>query len=193
MTTTSTGPWWSGATIGSLALRILRRHPDRVALSWDGGSLTYAAAAELIGRFQAVLAARGLARGERVGLLAANNTEAWCAGIAVQAGGMTASWLHPMGSLDDQLFQLADLDAAACLVDVRTHAARAAELAERAGDVPVLGLGGPDVGPDLLAQAHVGGSATARDIARPEDIAQIYYTGGTTGRPKGVMRRHGAT
>jgi fatty-acyl-CoA synthase len=173
MTTTPAGPW-SGATIGSLALRILRRHPDRVAFSWDRGSLTYAEAAALIGRFQAVLAGRGLTRGARIGLLAANNAEAWCAGIAVQASGMTASWLHPLGSLDDQLYQLADLGAAACLVDTRSHGTRAAELAQRAGDVPVLGLGPSDVGPDLLARARAAGPATARDTARPEDVAQVY-------------------
>jgi fatty-acyl-CoA synthase len=191
--TPPTGPLWSGTTVGSLVLRTLRRYPDRAAFVSDTGTLTYAGAVELIGRMQAALAARGLRRGDRVGLLAANSAEAWCAGMAVQASGMATSWLHPMGSLDDQLHQLADLDAAACIVDATRYSARGGELAAGAGDLPVLGLGpapaGADFGPDLLTAA---GTGTARDVARAEDIALVNYTGGTTGRPKGVMRRHPA-
>ncbi|MEN3299284.1 AMP-binding protein [Pseudonocardia sp.] len=182
----------SGATMGSLVLRTLRRYPDRTAFVSATGSLSYAATADLIGRFQHVLAAHGLVRGMRVGLLAGNSAEAWCAGMAVQASGMATSWLHPMGSVEDQLYQLADLDAAACIVDAHGHAGRGAALAEGAGGLPVLGLGPSDFGPDLLAEAAAAGAVTARDLARPEDIALVNYTGGTTGRPKGVMRRHPA-
>jgi fatty-acyl-CoA synthase len=191
--TPRTGPLWSGATVGSLVLRTLRRYPDRPAFVSDAATLTYAGATALIGRLQAALAARGLRRGDRVGLLAGNSAEAWCAGMAVQASGMATSWLHPMGSLDDQLYQLADLDAAACIVDATRYSARGGELAAGSGDVPVLGLGpapaGADFGPDLLASSE---AATAHDVARPEDVALVNYTGGTTGRPKGVMRRHPA-
>src|SRR4051812_13700398 len=114
--TGSPPPLWAGTTVGTLVLRALRRYPDRVAFASDTGALTYAAATELIGRIQRVLADRGFRRGDRIGLLAGNSPEAWCAGIAVQASGMATSWLHPLGSVEDQLYQLADLDAAACLV-----------------------------------------------------------------------------
>jgi fatty-acyl-CoA synthase len=194
--TPRTGPLWSGATVGSLVLRTLRRYPGRAAFVSDTGTLTYAGATELIGRLQAALAARGLRRGDRVGLLAGNSAEAWCAGMAVQASGMATSWLHPMGSLEDQLYQLADLDAAACIVDATRYSGRGAELAAGSADVPVFGLGaapaGAGFGPDVLAEAVAVGAATAHDAARPEDVALVNYTGGTTGRPKGVMRRHPA-
>lgn len=188
----STVPITAGATMGSLVLRALRRYPDRIAFTGAHGSLTYAAAADLIGRIQHVLHARGLRRGERVGLLAGNTAEAWCAGVAAQASGLATSWLHPMASVEDHLYQLADLGAAACVVDARGHAARGTEIAGGAGDLPVFGLGSSEFGPDLLAEAAAAGAAAPRDLARPDDIALVNYTGGTTGRPKGVMRRHGA-
>ncbi|GAA5164453.1 AMP-binding protein [Pseudonocardia eucalypti] len=184
------GPLWPGPTIGTLTLRALRRYPDRIAFAEDSGQLSYGGAAELIGRFQRVLEARGLRRGDRVGLLAGNTAQAWCAGMAVQASGMATSWLHPLGSVDDQLYQLADLGAAACIVDADRFPERTGVLAEKAGDVPVLGLGGGGVAvPDLMAEVEKAGAATACDLAQPDDIGLVNYTGGTTGRPKGVLRR----
>ena len=52
-----------GPTVGGQALRRrLARYPDRVAFVSGSGSLTYAAALDLIGRFQAVFASKGLGR-----------------------------------------------------------------------------------------------------------------------------------
>ncbi|MGU3587214.1 AMP-binding protein [Rhodococcus sp. C26F] len=179
-----------GPTAGTLVLRVLRRYPNRIAFTDATKQLSYAGAADLIGRFQHVLSAHGLRRGDRVAFLSGNSAEAWCLSVAAHASGMVVSWLHPMGSLPDHLFQLADLDAAACIVDLTRHVERAHQLAEQAGDVPVFGFGSTDVGPDLLAEAGKVGATSAHDLARPEDIAIINYTGGTTGRPKGAVRRH---
>jgi fatty-acyl-CoA synthase len=173
-------------------LRTLRRYPDRVAFTSDASWLTYAGALDLIGGVQCVLAAHGLRGGDRIGLLAGNSAEAWCAGTAVHLNGMANSYLHPRGSVEDQLYQLADLDAAACVVDARWHGERGGALAERCGDVPVLGLGPSEFGPDLLAEAAAVGAGRPHDLAHPQDVADVRYTGGTTGRPKGAMRRHPA-
>ena len=186
------GSLWTSPTFGSLVLRALRRYPERVAFTSDTGRLTYAGALDLIGRLQHVLAAQGLSRGDRIGLLAGNSAEAWCAGTAVHLNGMATSYLHPMSSVEDQLYQLADLDAAACVVDARRHGDRGGALAERCGDVSVLALGPSEFGPDLLAETAAVGAGRPHDLARPDDIAEVRYTGGTTGRPKGAMRRHPA-
>ena len=72
-------------TVGATALRALRRHPDRVAFSWEGGQMRYGAAVELIGRIQQVLARRGIRKGDRVAILSGNKAEAWCTVVAAWA------------------------------------------------------------------------------------------------------------
>jgi fatty-acyl-CoA synthase len=183
-----------GPTVGEVTMRALRRFPDRTAFSWDGGSLSYAGALELIGRIQRVYAERGLRRGQRIAVLTGNRAEAWCAAVAAQASGLVLSWLHPLGSLPDQLFQLEDLDAAAVVVDAAQHAQRGAELAEAlgSGGPVVLAVGPAEFAPDLLAAAVNGAAARARDVADAADVVAISYTGGTTGRSKGALRRHPA-
>ena len=182
----------SGPTVGAVILRALRRFPERTAFSWDGGTLRYAGAADLIGRIQRVYAEHGLRRGQRIAVLTSNRAESWCAAVAAQASGLVLSWLHPLGSLPDQLFQLADLDAAAVVVDAGRFATRGAELAEALAAPLVLAVGPADFGPDLIAAAERVGASTPLDVANPHDVVAISYTGGTTGRSKGALRRHAA-
>ncbi|WP_137725702.1 AMP-binding protein [Prescottella subtropica] len=179
----------SGPTLGAVTARALRRFPDRVAFSWDGGQLTYRGTLDLIGRLQGALATAGMQRGRTLALLGGNRAEIWCAGAAATALGMASTWLHPLGSIDDQLFQLTDSDAAGVVVDERTFAARGEELASRCAalGIPVFALERCRFAPALLDGA---GAASFTDLADPGDVANIGYTGGTTGRPKGAVRRH---
>ena len=113
----------------TMILRALVRFPDRTAFAWDGGSLTYRATLDLIGRLQAAMAAAGLAKGQTVAFLSANSAETWCAGVAASGLGLVTTWLHPLGALDDHLDVLEDAGASALIVDPKTHAQRGGELA----------------------------------------------------------------
>lgn len=187
-----TAPHAGGPTTGAATLRALRRHPERIAFQWPGGALTYAATAELIGRMQAVLIAGGLRRGDRVALLGANRAELWCAMTAAQLCGAAATALHPRGGLADHLWQLDDAGVDTVVIDPQAFGERGGEIAA-AGGRRVLTLGPAPYGADLLAAAQAAGSVTAQDLARQDDVASLNYTGGTTGRPKGVLRRHRAS
>lgn len=178
----------AGPTVGELALRVLRREPNRVAFAWPGGELTRAGALDLIGRYQRVFDANGLRRGSRAALLSANRAQAWCAAVAAQVCGMTTTWLHPLASSTDQRWQLNNAEIDVLIVDELHHAVRGGELADAVAQVWSLGPS-PDFR-DLTTAATGVGSATPHDVADPRDIAAISYTGGTTGVPKGVMRRH---
>jgi fatty-acyl-CoA synthase len=178
-------------TVGSQTLRALARYPDRIAFSWPGGSLSYRATTDLIGRMQSVFMGLNARPGTRVSLLTSNRAETWCASIAAQLCRFAISSLHPMGSLQDQIDQIEDAGSEILIVDAAAFAARGAELAGKAqGLLHVFTIGRADVGIDLLAAAEAGGSATARDYALPDDDAVLNYTGGTTGKSKGALRQH---
>ena len=184
-------PLYTFPTVCGQTLRALARYPSRTAFSWPGGSLTYRGATDLIGRMQAVFMKLGLPPGARVAFLTANRADTWCAGVAAQLSRLALTWLHPLGSLDDQLFQLEDSEAEMLVIDANAFRDRGGELAEKVqGVMTVFTLGPANYGIDLLATIEEAGHATARCFARADDFATLNYTGGTTGKSKGALRYH---
>jgi fatty-acyl-CoA synthase len=184
-------PLYAFPTVCGQTLRALARYPSRVAFSWPGGSITYAGSTELIGRIQKVFMQLGLPPGARVAFLTANRADSWCAGVAAQLSRLSVTWLHPLGSLDDQLFQLEDSESQMLVVDADTFRDRGGDLAARASNLKtVFTLGPANYGVDLLAAVEGAGTATPRCFAGPDDIAILNYTGGTTGKSKGALRYH---
>ena len=184
-------PLYAFPAVCEQTLRALARYPSRKAFSWAGGSMTYRAATDMIGRMQGVFAKLGFAPGTRVALLTANRADAWCAGAAAGLARLATTALHPLGSLDDQLFQLEDSEAEMLIVDAVTFRDRGGELAARAkGLKMVYTLGPAGYGADLLQAVEAAGHATARNFAGPGDLAGLSYTGGTTGKSKGALRYH---
>jgi fatty-acyl-CoA synthase len=176
----------------SLALAALRRYPERVAFQSDGGQLRYGEAVSLIGRFQAALHRHGIQPGTRVALLSANRADMWCAAMAAQGLGAATSWLHPMGSLDAHCFQIEDADVAAVIIDAANYGHRAGEIAARLPDTRILTLGSADAGIDMMALAQRAAENDPVDLSSACAMATLSYTGGTTGRPKGVAKSGGA-
>ncbi|MCS3453117.1 MULTISPECIES: AMP-binding protein [Bradyrhizobium] len=184
-------PLYAFPAVCEQTLRALARYPSRTAFAWPGGSLSYQGATDLIGRMQSVFMRLGFAPGTRVALLTANRADSWCAGVAAQLSRLAITWLHPLGSLDDQLFQIEDSEAQMLIVDGITFRDRGGELATKAqGLKTVFTLGPADYGADLLQVAEDAGSASAKSFAREDDISTLNYTGGTTGKSKGALRYH---
>ena len=184
-------PLYAFPTVCGQTLRALARYPSRVAFSWPGGSITYRGAADLIGRMQKVFIQQGLTPGARVAFLTANRADTWCAGVAAQLSRLAITWLHPLGSLEDQLFQIEDSDAEMLVVDADTFRDRGGDLATKASGVKTaFTLGPANYGVDLLAAVDAAGAATPRCFAGPDDVATLNYTGGTTGKSKGALRTH---
>ena len=151
-------------------LRALARYPQRTAFSWSGGSLSYGGAGDLIGRIQKVFMQLGLQPGSRVALLSANRADSWCSGVAAQLARLSVTSLHPLGSLDDQSFQLEDSETQVLVVDADTFRDRGGDLAARASNLKhVFTLGPASYGTDLLAAVEAAGNASPRNFARSEE------------------------
>jgi fatty-acyl-CoA synthase len=178
----------SGPGTATQALRALCRHPERVAFATADAKLTYRAALDLIGRIQRVMVDDGVRPGQRVAILSANRAESWCVSIAANASRLSITWLHPLGSLADQIEQIEDGECGVLVVDADNFRERGGELARAQGLERVYTLGHADFGQDLLATAARVGASKARNCAASTDIAVLNYTGGTTGKPKGALR-----
>lgn len=127
-----------------------------------------------------------------VALLGGNRAEAWCAGAAALASGLAVTWLHPLGSVADQLHQLQDSGARLLVIDETRFAERGGALEPGCTELAIrqLTLGPSDLAPDLATMSADAPAAGPRDLAAPTDLSNIGYTGGTTGVPKGAFRSH---
>ena len=139
--------------------------------------------------------ARAPARGCTAALLALNRPEVLFILGAGQTQGYRRTSLHPLGSLDDHAYVLNDAGITTLIIDpVPMFVERALGLLEKVpGLTQVLTIGPvPDglahVGKDLAAAAESFAPQPLEAVVLPPDhIVSITYTGGTTGKPKGVI------
>ena len=187
-------PHHRGGTYGEILDQALRRHGDQVAfIGPDDVETTYDEALDLFGRFRAVFRDEGIVRGSAIGMLSTNRTDGWLAQWAGPAQGARYTPMHPYASFDDHLYIAQDSGIEILIVDPENHLERGRLLAENLPGVSILTLGPAPYGRDLLELAREVEPQVAFDPdLDPEDLAMIIYTGGTTGRSKGVMQTHRA-
>ncbi|HPA90322.1 MAG TPA: AMP-binding protein [Quisquiliibacterium sp.] len=181
-------PMYDECSMGDLVVRAIQRGGDRVAFVLDDQAYTYRAYGDLLGRFVQALKARGLKRGDAIAVLSSNRPEAFLPTAAAYLMGLRITWMHPLGSEDDHVYLLEDSQVGTLFVDPATFAERARTLRARVPTLgTVLGLGPCDFGDDILAEAARMPAAPLVAEAGADDICTLIYTGGTTGRPKGVI------
>ncbi|MDM0015267.1 AMP-binding protein [Variovorax sp. J22P168] len=179
-----------GATIAQMYRAALRVHPSREALVAGDRRLSYQELASACWRCMHAFAALGLKRQDAVAVLATNSTESVIAIVAAQLMGFIYVPLHPLGSEEDQAFVLADAGVKALVLDVPRHAERGRALASRGIVGHVLTLGPADFGMDLMAASARQHDDEPEDQVRPGEILKIAYSGGTTGKSKGIVHHH---
>jgi long-chain acyl-CoA synthetase len=135
----------------------------------------------------AALGGLGLERGDRVALLSANNPDwievFWACAVA----GLVCVPLNAWWKAEELAFALDDSGARVLVCDQRRHEVFAGVLAERAELAHTFVIGTPSF--EELAAGPDPGSYPDVPIDE-DDIAGIFYTSGTTGRPKGATITH---
>lgn len=178
---------YSGSSVAALYRSAFRAFAGREALVGGKVRWTYVELAGRCHRMVRYFQSLGLVRQDGIALLAGNGPEAAVVIIAAQLMGLRYTALHPMGALQDHAFVLRDAGIRLLVVDGGRFAERGAELAGQAIVEKVVSLGPAGFGPDAVAaSAALDGSETTIDT-QPEDVSKISYTGGTTGRSKGVI------
>ncbi len=161
----------------------VQRHGDEPALADEFGSWTWAEYDARLNRLVDALRSQGLGVGDTLALLGGNRHE-WCeVAAATNAAGVTLVPVNWHFSIDEVAYILENSGASAVVADAE-YAETAAAAAEQAGVRVRIAFGGPIEGfadyEELLAAASPD---------EPTDLvagATMFYTSGTTGRPKGV-------
>jgi fatty-acyl-CoA synthase len=176
-----------GGRFLDLALGALERRPERVAFVDATGQITYGEARQRVEQMARVLQDRGLRRGEGIAVLAGNHPLAYLSYLAALRAGGRYSALHPLGSADDLAYVVEDLEARFLVFQPGPFTERAMAIAQRVPGVRLLSLGPCEGADDLSALAAAVTEPLPPIELHGTDVAQVAYTGGTSGRPKGVV------
>ena len=171
--------------------RAVQLHPDKLALVCSDRSLAWAEFADRVARLAGAFRARGVAPGDRIAMLGNNSdryvefyfASLWAGGVLVP---INTRW-----SANEMAACIDDCEPALLLCDA-PHFALARELSQRCRSVRELLLADTPKGSDVEDwESLIRGNEAVADARRNgSDLACLFYTGGTTGRAKGVMLSH---
>ncbi|GAA4024906.1 class I adenylate-forming enzyme family protein [Streptomyces plumbiresistens] len=175
---------------GELVERRAARQPDRPAILFEGTTVTYGELSEWISGFHAALLKCGVRPGDRVLCMSGNRPEILVALFATARCGAIFVPVNPAAPAVEIAGLVRDAEPAVALAESATHGVLTLAL-----KLSAQGVGTPPrVRSRLIDDPAYRECETAPDPhpVGPDDPAQIVYTSGTTGSPKGVVLTHGS-
>jgi long-chain acyl-CoA synthetase len=186
------------------------RAPEQDAIRYFDAAVSFRELDDFADRFCALLASRGIEKGDRVAVYTQNNPQFLLAQYGAWKRGAVVVPLNPMLKARELDYHLNDSGAKAmvCLEGLYEGAARevvpgtsvehvftTSELEFMQGNTPPLlenverrRAEGTDDLLEVLRETEP--DAGTRAKVSPEDAAYIVYTSGTTGKPKGAVELH---
>ncbi|MGN6155496.1 MAG: AMP-binding protein [Sphingomicrobium sp.] len=175
------------ATLPSLFRTFCALNGSTEALIAGEERLTFADLDNISERLARSLAARGIRKGDRVGL-AMRNCPAWIVSyMAVLKAGGVATLLNGWWQAHEMEHALKLTSPALVIADI----ARGERIAARCNQFPIVSLDAGSPLDQALAPLLEAGEAELPEIA-PEDDATILFTSGSTGEAKGALSTHRA-
>jgi acyl-CoA synthetase (AMP-forming)/AMP-acid ligase II len=177
----------AGATLDGVFRRAFEVFGDRVAVTSEESSLTYAELRDRAWRLAGALSASGLRRGDRIAVLSETRPQyveiyAACAALGVTVVALNIR-LHP-----EELLYCLEKGRPSLLIASGPLAPAAGSIRERADYVRHwVALEAIDGWLDYEAMLEASSPLEPPRVAEPEDIHNVFFTSGTTGRPKGAM------
>ncbi len=177
--------------LGRSLLATVERRPGALAVSDGDRRLTYAEWFSQIQRVAHGLESLGVGQGDRLLVVMQNRWQMATLHWACQFAGVIVTPLNWRSKPEEIDYCIRDAEVSAIAFDdAAADAVRRCAAASRLPRVAVDGVQAPGATPFSELAAAVPTGTMLR--ANAEDISLMLYTSGTTGRPKGVPRRHRA-
>ncbi|MFN0263198.1 class I adenylate-forming enzyme family protein [Tepidamorphus sp. 3E244] len=174
---------------GDMLRRSAERFPQKPAILWEGQSLSYSELDQSANKLANALIARKLTKGAKVGIISRNRTEYGIAFFGVARSGAVLVNVSVLYAPEELAYVLAKAD-----IELLFYEDIFAEKVEAVREkLPKLNetirIGGE--GEDAFRSFYADASDELPDVGIVEDDPFcMTYTGGTTGRPKGVLCSH---
>lgn len=161
----------------------IKKFSDHIALSqWQGEDITYSQVGERVAQLQETLVSAGLNPGDKVAILSSNMPNWGISYFAVTTAGYVAVPILPDFTTEDLDRIIEHSETKALLVSDKLFNKVSKTTTDR------LNIVIRTKNLSIISQRVKEQGSTA--IPKPEDLAAIIYTSGTTSSPKGVMLSH---
>ncbi len=160
-------------------VKACRLAPDAIAAIDESRNLTWSEVRDDVARLAQAMVAKGIDPKARVAILAQNGIRYFTAWYAGPWCGAVLVPLNTRLAITELDFQLRDADVSLLLYDASFNS-QAEELHARGAVREIMAL-----------ETDLGAFDPLTEASLDDDLAGIFYTGGTTGLPKGVMLSHG--
>ena len=195
-----------GQTFGEMLQETAGRYPEHLAIIFQDKKYTYREFRKAVDSFAQALIDLGLARGDKIGLLFPDWPEYSIVLYACAKLGVIVSPMNPLYRRMEVLTVLNHLEAKALVIPEEWRDFRFVDLLEEIrGEIPslrhIIVKGKPKEGmlnlEGLLSfdwEKKFGAGFLEKYLTdnpvEADDLLEIAYTSGTTGRPKGVVETH---
>lgn len=179
------------ATLSGQLTRNAHRHPDKVALIFEGTERTYAQLDAEINQYAHAMLSLGVQKGDRVAILSPNSDRFILAVYGALKVGAIVSPFNPRSTARELAYLLEDSGASLLLFAGETAATvQGLAALEQPPTTQLLAMGAQ---PGYTSFAELAATMPDTDPqieVREDDDCMIIYTSGTTGNPKGAVFDH---
>jgi acyl-CoA synthetase (AMP-forming)/AMP-acid ligase II len=181
-------------SLPSMIVRAARLNPNGIATRYGDRQFTWSQTQQRIAKLASGLQTFGLEAGDRVGILSLNSDRYYESVFAIPWAGFAMVPLNTRWALPENSYAVADSGCRVLLFD-DAFAEQAQTLLAEQEQLQAIIYMGEGVCPEGavsyqdLIESHEAAPVSARG---GDEMVGIFYTGGTTGFPKGVMQSHAA-